>query len=721
MRRLLNDIRRRRLFGTLALYFIGAWGVLQVADLLFPGWQIPESAIRYVWIGTVALFPIAIFFSWRYDVSAKGLRRTPSRADESRPPLESFDTGLLSFMAVLTIAICTAITLKVVETRELADTTFAAIEVPENSIAVLPFVNMSDEDNDYFCDGITEQLLNELARMPELHVAARTSSFYFKDRNEDMRSIGRQLGVRTLLEGSVRRSGTTIRITAQLIDSENGYHLWSHTYERELEDVFEVQDEIALAIADTLAIRLAARDKARLRTPLTASAEAFDIYLQAMNVRRQYGGESVQRSNEMLDEAIEMAPDFALAYADLAYGIVLQAWYRTVPIDEATPEVVRLLERALEIDPELEHAWNTYGLLFALQRDYEAANEAFERALQINPNHFGTRLNYGFTLVRQGQVKQASAHYLQAQTVDPMNSNLTFNLGAVMMLMGEFDTGEHLMRQALILDPARPDIEPTLAHWHRAYGQLAESMEIAARVYEEQPEQIFNASILADLYIDAGRPNDAREILLAIQEIDRHHFRVRDLERTLALIDDDLDAIAQRSREEYELVDALPGEPVGFADANRIYWYAWVALVNGEYEIAAENLLWAAGGEEGLTATTYDEMNTVKLLALAYQRLGRDGESAALASQCLALADDANQRGWATPQFYYRVAEIHAMQNDAEQAIENLTLAYERGFREILSLEYSVFWEGLSEDPDLERIKRLIYEDIERQLPLDTV
>ncbi len=721
MRRLLDDIRRRRLFGTLALYFIGAWGVLQVADLLFPGWQIPESAIRYVWIGTLLLFPIAIFFSWRYDVSAKGLRRTPSRADESRPPLESFDTGLLSFMAVLTVTICTAITLKVLDTREASDATYAAVEVPQNSVAVLPFVNMSDEENDYFSDGITEQLLNELARMPELHVAARTSSFYFKDRNEDMRSIGRQLGVRTLLEGSVRRSGTRIRITAQLIDAENGYHLWSQTYDRELEDVFEVQDEIATAIADTLAVRLAARDRARLRSPVTPNAEAFDLYLQAWNARREYADDAIQRSNEILLKAIELQPDFAVAIADLAYGKVLQAWYGSITLDEATLEVEELLGRALEISPDMEEAYNTYGLLFSLRNEHDAANGAFDRALEINPNHYGSLVNYGLALVRQGQVTQASAMYLRAQTVDPMNANLHFNLGAVMMLQGEFESGTTLMRRALELNPERTDIYRVLAHWHRAYGRLGEALEITERLYAEQPDRLYIAYLLASLYIDSGRIDEARQILSAVQEIDSHNFRVRDIERTLAMLDGDYDEIAQRAREEYEMIDAVPGETVSFNDANRIYWYAWAALTQGDYETAAENLVWVAGGEEGIAETTYDEMNNIKLLALVYRRQGRDDESAALADQCLALAEDAHRRGWATPQYYYRVAEIHAMQDDAPQAIEYLTEAYERGWREILWLEYSVFWEGLHDSAELERIKRLIYEDIERQLPLDTV
>jgi TolB-like protein len=246
----------------LALYIVGAWAVLQVASLTFPGWHIPDSAIRYIWFGAFWLFPVAVVFGWRYELTSGGIRRTiKSDGNIAHVPLSSADSWSVSVLALLSLAIVFGTVIEVLGMREPLDDIVAADEVPQNSIAVLPFVNMSDDDgNEYFSDGISEQLLNELARVPGLHVAARTSAFYYKGKDELIQKMGEQLGVRTLLEGSVRKYGNKVRITAQLINAGDGYHLWSETYDRELDDIFAVQDDIARAIAATLKVEFLMQD-----------------------------------------------------------------------------------------------------------------------------------------------------------------------------------------------------------------------------------------------------------------------------------------------------------------------------------------------------------------------------------------------------------------------------------------------------------------------------
>lgn len=721
MREFYDELRRRRLFGTLALYLIGAWGVLQLADVLFPGWEIPESSIRFVWTGVALLFPIAIVFSWRYDVSPDGVRRTPARSGTGPPPLGRFDFGLLSVLALLSLSIGAIVTARVLETRYTADEAGGATEVPRNSIAVLPFVDMSEEPgNEYFSDGITEQLLNELSRLPELHVAARTSSFHFKARNEDVRTIGRELGVRTLLEGSVRRTDRRLRITAQLIDAETGFHLWSQSFDREPRDIFDVQDEIATAIVDTLRLRLRARDATRLHRPATTDPVAFDLYLQAMDTLRGRGDDAILRSNALLTEAIDRAPDFALAYAELAYGQVLEAWYGRLDVEEATFEVLSLLERALAIDPDLEQAYGARGLLHLLRRENEEANSSFEHALELNPGYYGAHVNYGLALVRQGRLKEASASYLRAQTLDPMNASLNHNLGALMMLMGEFEGGAFLMRRAGELEPRRTDIDHTLAHWHYSYGRLAESLAISERVYAEQPENLYNAMILAGLKLDAGMFEATRRILAAARRVDARHKSVLEIEKRLWLAEGDLEAVHRRAAEEFRAIDALQGEALSRRDAERVLSYAWTEIVRGDYASAVKNLDWAIGGEAGLAAMTYDEMEPAKLLAVAHRRLGRHDESAELAEHCLELADAAHEQGWATPQFFYRVAEIHASQNDLPRALEYLERAYGLGWREAHLLEHRLYWEELRPSPELEDLELKVREDIRQQLLVDT-
>lgn len=255
---LFKETHRRGVLQSAAVYIVGAWVLLQAANVLFPGAGIPDSAIRFVFIGTALGFPLVMVFGWMYDISGKGIKRTPSVQDadtENGLPLRRSDYFLLSGLAALAVTLILGVSINVAGEAE--PIVVAADEQPvaENSIAVLPFVNMSDDpDNDYFGDGIADELLNQLVNLTSLHVAARTSSFFFKGKNDSIQSIGRQLGVGTVLEGSVRKSGNNIRITAQLINAADGFHLWSQTFDREIGDIFAIQKEIAGAITTALKV-----------------------------------------------------------------------------------------------------------------------------------------------------------------------------------------------------------------------------------------------------------------------------------------------------------------------------------------------------------------------------------------------------------------------------------------------------------------------------------
>ena len=308
---LLAEARRRRLFGTLALYIVGAWGALQAADLLFPGWGVPESAIRYVWIGAALALPLAVIFGWRYDVTAQGIQRTSTRHGEVPRDLGRSDFAVLTLLVFVSAGLIVAIIAQILDARSAEEMSAAARDIPPNSIAVLPFVNMSsDDENEYFSDGISEQLLNELSRIPDLHVAARTSSFYFKDKTATVHEIGRALGVSTVLEGSVRKAGDKVRITAQLINAADGYHLWSQTFDHEFDDVFEIQEEIARAITDALRVERLVTDAERSVRGGTDNAKAYDLYLRGLAYLRARNPDAIDRSLEHFEQALELDPEF---------------------------------------------------------------------------------------------------------------------------------------------------------------------------------------------------------------------------------------------------------------------------------------------------------------------------------------------------------------------------------------------------------------------------
>jgi len=713
---LLAEARRRRLFGTLALYVVGAWGTLQAADLLFPGWGIPESAIRYVWIGAVLALPLAVVFGWRYDVTAQGIRRTPRRGGEEQLELRRIDGLVLAALALISTGLVIGVVAQVLGELDSEQPYVATRDIPPNSIAVLPFVNMSsDADTEYFSDGISEQLLNELSRVPDLHVAARTSSFYFKGKTAPMQEIGKALGVSTLLEGSVRKVGDTVRITAQLINAADGYHLWSETFDRELDDVFDVQDEIARAITDALRVeRFVAGTEPAVRGG-TDNANAYDLYLRGLAYLRARNPDAVDKSVAYFEEALELDPEFALALDGLAYDYLLKTYDGSMSIADALSLGLPLIQKALQLEPELEQAHATLGMLRSREGRYEEANGHFERALEINPNFFQGQVNYGLSLVHQSRLKDAAAAYLRALAMDPLNANLNFNLGSLMMLLGQFEDGRELIDKSISLQPVRLTVLAAKTHWLAQYGQLAEAVRHGLETYEEHPEFAPNVAALSRAYTLLGRQDRALEMLGVLDDLGSNEFQTRLARWDFFLGNGDIDAFISRANAEFRHLDVRPGDELNIEQAATVRQYAHALLFQQYNAEAAEHLRWAMGGDDGLERVTYDHMGILKLLALAYRRLGEDAMANVLLERCTYLVDRAYESGWATPLLHVRLAEIHAAKGMPEEAIEQLSIAVDKGFRDLGWLDHGIFWRDMQDDPGLERIKLRILEFVETE------
>jgi serine/threonine-protein kinase len=261
-------------------------------------------------------------------------------------------------------------------------------ESPEKSIAVLPFANMStDPENEFFADGITEEILNALAQIPELRVAGRTSAFSFKGKNVDLRIIGEKLNVRTVLEGSVRRSGKRVRIAAQLIDVSNGYHLWSEKYDREIEDVFAVQDEIAMAIAERMKATVNENRTAALEQRSTENIEAYEAYLKG-RVLLYRRGPAIKPGMALMERALELDPNYGLAWAGLADSYTLLGYYAQLHAAEASSNARRAAIKALEVGPDLAEAHSARAMVsLVFDWDFDAAERGFKKALELNPGY----------------------------------------------------------------------------------------------------------------------------------------------------------------------------------------------------------------------------------------------------------------------------------------------------------------------------------------------
>ena len=371
----LSELRRRGIYPVVAAYAVGAWLVLQVAEVTFEPLQVPDWVMQAL-IGLVILgFPIAILLSWFFDVSLKGVR---------------LDRG---------------------------DSAVAVDQEP--SIAVLPFADLSIEhDQGYFCDGVAEEILNALARIEQLHVAARSSSFQYRIPEGDARKIGRDLGVGTILEGSVRKSGNRIRVTAQLIDVRNGYHLWSKTFDSELKDIFAIQDEIATGIVEALLETIAPGQGLPIKTTASDDVTAYDYYLRGRHFINRFHKMEIDFACQMFQHAIDIDPDFALAWAGCADCYSLLVIYHD-PEEEYRQKARTASARALELAPDLAEAHASRGLALLVSESFEACEAAFQRAIELNPRLFQAYYYYARARFHQGDMPEALRLFRLAADVDP--------------------------------------------------------------------------------------------------------------------------------------------------------------------------------------------------------------------------------------------------------------------------------------------------------------
>lgn len=711
---LLRELRRRGVLQTAAMYIVGAWVILQAADVLFPGADIPETSIRYLFIGAVLGFPLIMIFGWRYDVGVHGISRTPVRGSaETKLPLRRSDYFVLLVLVSLAATLLLGVSVRVVSDAKPTVASDALPSLARNSIAVLPFVNMTgDPAQDYFGEGIAEELLNQLAGLSSLQVAARTSSFVFKNKNQSVREVGKQLGVRTVLEGSVRRSGKKIRITAQLINAADGFHLWSETYDREGGDILEIQDEIARSIADTLEVKMITKDTRRLTSASTESVDAYDLFLLARYHRERRQPEAIEKSIELFKQALAADERYAPAYSGLAFSYVLQAYYSNVPPERVQELADPLVAKALELDPGLPEAYVARGSVRLLQHGFESAEADYRKAIELRPSFSGAWTSLGYSLVRQSRMVEAAAAYEKSQELDPMSPGTATNAGALMMLTGRYEDGMKALRRVHELVPERDGIERLLIHWSTVYGHYEEAAQWAGRLMVRQPESAAAADSMAQVYGNLGLWDQAFD--LAHEAFEKVPESTAHLDRVAGFYfhTDDHASFTDFVAGEYAKIDKLAPTQYSPTNRKRYFWHGVAALREGNYVQAVEDLTDAVGGQTGIDNAVYDQITPIKYLALALQQQGEHDRAIALLERCLALATEALRQGWATPTIHYRTAQIYSLLGRSDEAIAQLQQAIDKGWRIYGTLERDPLWGPMQDDVRFQAIVVRVNEDV---------
>jgi TolB-like protein/tetratricopeptide (TPR) repeat protein len=430
------ELKRRRVGKVAIAYGTIAWLVTEASSVVLPALRLPEWTVTFVVVFLLVGFPVAMILAWIFDVGPQGIERTEPLANEpvaTRMKLRfAYGAVVLLLMAGLGYL--------------LYERGFGRAQAsqPHSSIAVLPFTNLSgDPAREFFSDGMSEELLNLLARVPGLQVASRTSSFAYKGRNVDIRDVGRELGVETVLEGSVRQAGTNVRITAQLIDAETGFHLWSETYERRLEDIFLVQDEIAAAIVTKLRIELAPQEQAlavRDKAP-TQNVQAYEYYLQGRQAWKRRGEDNLKRAIDLYQRAVALDPGFARAHAALASAYVVLPGYTKEEADEERlmPMAEAAARQALSIDPKIGEAHAVLAQMNSQRGDLLDAESGFFFAISLEPNEPTPHHWYSLLLNEVGRIEEALEQAQRAQELDPTSAVIALNLGNMHLTKGNDD------------------------------------------------------------------------------------------------------------------------------------------------------------------------------------------------------------------------------------------------------------------------------------------
>jgi TolB-like protein/Flp pilus assembly protein TadD len=481
--RLNAELRRREVYPVIVAYAVVAWLLLQIGEVTFDPLGLPGWVMTTLIVGVTAGFPVAFLLAWVYDITPTGIRRDPGPPDK------------------------------------------ANADADRPSVAVLPFLDLSPaQDQEYFCEGIAEEILNSLTKIRQLRVAARSSSFRYTSEAGDVRKFGRELGVKAILEGSVRKSGDVIRVTAQLVNVSTGYHFWSKEFDRELKDIFAIQHEIASSITSSLLHTITPREAPEIRAPHNTDVNAYDFYLRGRQFFKRFRKVDIEHARQMFWKAIDLDPNFALAWSGYADCFSFLAMYAD-PKPAYITEAHTACKHALALAPDLAQAHASCGLASLVRRDFEDAEKKFKSALELNPNLFEAYYYYGRARFHQGDMETAAELFRKAAEIDPtdyqsrclrvqilrgngrereameeaqsavavVEKHLEWNpddarglhLGAgPLALLGQTERAKKWLRRALELDPDDPIVLYNVACNFATMNEVEESLDYLEQAIE---------------------------------------------------------------------------------------------------------------------------------------------------------------------------------------------------------------------------------------------
>jgi len=707
----LTELNRRKVLRTVGAYAVAVFVVLQLMDAAVEPLMLPDWLPTLVVIVLILGFPLVFILAWQFDFTSEGIKKTRTAG-----LLTGTQNGLLFSMMMLGMFALgygfygyysNVFITGVSGNPESVVTQQREFVAPQNSIAVLPFADLSEDSSQgYFSDGIAEEILNVLAKVDGLHVAARTSSFAFRKPDKDIREIGRLLNVSTVLEGSIRKSGDRIRMTAQLINVEDGYHIWSESFDRELDDVFAIQDEVASAIATALVDSFAGLEQTPTSRPQDLAA--FEAFRTGRLHWWRRSPDELQKAITLFAKALEHDPLFAPAYAAIADSWLLLAMYGNLTNMKATERAMPMIEKALAIDPESSEAFAALGLARWQIGQRDAGESALRQAIKLDKNYVPAYLWLSGLLGEIGKLPEQSQILQQAMAIDPLNELLAINFARNLSNQGDYEAGKELLQNLITLRPDSATLLRHMAGLAMQSGDLVAAWRYASRSYELEPASPAVVGIMAKAWESLGVIDKAEQLILDGLEIAEDNFDLRKNYFFLLLQQSRLEKAERFVQEQYgDSVDDLPER------LQQFYYFqkSMISLAAGDKD-STMNLLEQAIDDEPEQVWSGEQIFVMTFSSALQSNAG----NYELAEQRLADAERFVRRarinGVDNADIYYTESSIHALRGKSQAALESLQTAYEKGFRGIWMLDVDLRLESLRQEPQFVAIKGQIERDI---------
>jgi len=684
---LFDELKRRKVFRVAIAYIIGAWLIAQVADLVADTYLAPVWVMQTIVTLLIAGLPISLILSWAFDLTPAGIIRAQND-DTNLPALSNTQTfsllgGMFTVVAVILYLIW-------------PQTSSPPPTAAGNSIAVLPFVNVSsDTEQEYFSDGLADTLLHRLTQIKDLRVAARTSSFKFKGQNGDIRDIARQLGVATVLAGSVQRQGDRVRITAQLIDGSDGSQIWSRVFDDTLDDIFRVQDEIAQNVAGALQTTLGNAVTAGTDLGGTDSVVAYEAYLKGVASSKRGTPGAASQAIADLELAVGLDPDYARAWVALseAYSSPIQLGTAT-SVSTLTPRM-HAAEKAVALAPKLPEA----HLALANVLDFEGGDTkrvtaAIEKAAELGPNNAESLAALGQLRFLQGLLRDALRLTERAALINPLDPFLQIDLARRKLSVGLEKEALALVTRVIETNPGNLSLLISSNILLFKNQHFVEGARLVHRALESNPNMLVGMFALSDIHLSAGDIEQADRYLRRAETISPN--RTWDNRAQFCLLTGDFQCYIENTERFLQI------QKDGGLSRNGIY-EGMLRLFEGDYKRAIEVLRPGVGDTARVTVFYLSDFKLELYLAAAYDKLGDTHNRDALLNQTEQGIHELLANGLWIRFALYDLLQVAAIRGDAQLASENLAAAIDANFAPLSGeLEHYVLYDSVREHPDFQ-------------------